>query len=58
MNTKSKSARGEISTGIIRGLVLVYVVLVIYPVFFVMVTSVKSTTELYANLWGWPEVFH
>jgi ABC-type glycerol-3-phosphate transport system permease component len=28
----------------------------VYPVLFVILTSLKSTTEFYSNIWGWPRV--
>lgn len=39
---------------IFRILLGIFVLLVIYPIFFVLLTSLKSTSEFYQNIWLWP----
>jgi len=49
-------ARRRLGRGVIRTLVILYVLTVVYPVLFVILTSLKSTTEFYSNIWGLPRV--
>jgi raffinose/stachyose/melibiose transport system permease protein len=39
-----------------RLLVIFYVLLLVYPISFVVLTSLKSTNEFYSNIWGLPRV--
>ena len=39
---------------IIRIFLLAFVILVVYPLIFVLLTSIKDSTEFYTNIWGWP----
>ena len=39
---------------IIRIFLLAFVILVVYPLIFVLLTSIKDTGEFYTNIWGWP----
>jgi raffinose/stachyose/melibiose transport system permease protein len=52
----SPDARRHLGRGVIRTLIILYVLTVVYPVLFVILTSLKSTTEFYSNIWGWPKV--
>src|SRR6266571_3713877 len=52
----SPDARRHLGRGVIRTLVILYVLTVVYPVLFVILTSLKSTTEFYSNIWGLPQV--
>lgn len=40
---------------IIRLFLLVFVILIVYPLIFVLLTSIKNTNEFYTNIWGWPK---
>src|SRR3954447_3176435 len=42
---------------IMRALVILYVLLLVYPVMFVVLTSLKPTEEFYNNIWGLPNTF-
>jgi raffinose/stachyose/melibiose transport system permease protein len=57
MNTNLSLSHVFRSTLISRLLVIFYVFLLIYPVSFVVLTSLKSTSEFYSNIWGLPRVF-
>lgn len=39
---------------IIRIVLILFVILTIYPMIFVFLTSLKSTNEFYQNIWLWP----
>src|SRR5438128_6898821 len=52
----SPDARRHLGRGVIRTLVILYILTVVYPVLFVILTSLKSTTEFYSNIWGLPKV--
>lgn len=41
---------------IIRTFLLIFVILVVYPLIFVLLTSIKTTGEFYNNIWGFPAV--
>lgn len=55
MNTKKK--KSEKATIVSRILLIVYVLMTLYPILFVLLTSFKKTSEFYRNIWGLPEVF-
>lgn len=38
-----------------RVFILIYVIITAYPILFVMLTSLKKTSEFYTNIWGLPE---
>jgi len=57
MNINLFHSRADRSTIISRLLVVFYVFLLIYPISFVVLTSLKSTNEFYNNIWGLPRVF-
>lgn len=40
---------------IIRLFLLIFVILIVYPLIFVLLTSIKNTNEFYTNIWGWPK---
>ncbi len=40
-----------------RIVILAFIIITIYPVIFVILTSFKETKEFYLNIWGLPEVF-
>lgn len=46
-----------ISKWIIRFVLLLFVVITIYPMLFVVLTSTKTTNEFYNNIWGLPKSF-
>jgi raffinose/stachyose/melibiose transport system permease protein len=43
------------STWVIRIVLILFVILVIYPIFFVLLTSLKTTNEFYKNIWLLPK---
>jgi raffinose/stachyose/melibiose transport system permease protein len=51
-----QKARRSFGRGVSRTLVLLYVLTVVYPLLFMILTSLKSTTEFYRNIWGLPQV--
>ena len=62
MAVRKKKPAGEFryeGKGIVIGrlLVILYVVLIIYPVIFVLNTSFKPSNEFYKNVWGLPQNF-
>ena len=40
---------------LIRLILILFVIITIYPMIFVFLTSLKSTSEFYRNIWLWPE---
>jgi ABC-type glycerol-3-phosphate transport system permease component len=36
-------------------MIIIFVLLIIYPTIFVILTSLKSTNEFYTNVWGFPQ---
>jgi raffinose/stachyose/melibiose transport system permease protein len=44
-------------TWVIRIVLLLFVLMVIYPIFFVLLTSLKSTSEFYKNIWLLPRQY-
>ena len=40
--------------GISRAILIMYTIVVAYPIIFVVVTSLKTTKEFYLNIWGLP----
>lgn len=54
MNIKRKEINISKGIRLNRIIVLGYVLIIIYPVFFVFLTSLKSTSEFYENIWGLP----
>ncbi|MDO4332209.1 MAG: carbohydrate ABC transporter permease [Eubacteriales bacterium] len=42
---------------ICRAIVLCFVLVTLYPIIFVGLTSLKATSEFYSNIWGIPKVF-
>ncbi|MCI1722888.1 MAG: carbohydrate ABC transporter permease [Lachnospiraceae bacterium] len=57
MNTE-KTRKGKKRTGrVARIFCIIYVILTIYPILFVMLTSFKPTAEFYTNVWGLPKTF-
>lgn len=57
MNIKNILGRVGQATSVSRLLVIFYVLLLIYPVSFVVLTSLKSTNEFYTNIWGLPRSY-
>src|SRR3984893_1694678 len=53
---RGRATRRHLGSGVIRTLIILYVLTVVYPVLFVILTSLKSTTEFYSNIWGLPRV--
>lgn len=56
INGKNKLADRKART-ISRIFCIGYVILTIYPVLFVVLTSFKPTSEFYTNIWGLPKTF-
>lgn len=56
MNTKRFSVQVS-RVMITRLLIILFVLLIIYPTIFVILTSLKSTNEFYTNIWGLPKTF-
>lgn len=56
---KSKSFKpGErIAKWFVRVILIVFVLITIYPMIFVLLTSLKTTNDFYNNIWGLPKVF-
>ncbi|QGQ98677.1 carbohydrate ABC transporter permease [Paenibacillus psychroresistens] len=52
---KRKVDIAEITTS--RTFLLVFIILTVYPILFVALTSLKSTEEFYTNVWLWPKKF-
>ena len=40
-----------------RVMIILYCLLIIYPIFFVILTSLKPTSEFYVNIWGMPKTW-
>jgi raffinose/stachyose/melibiose transport system permease protein len=58
MNTKRKPLRADKNAVVIsRVFCILYVILTIYPILFVLLTSFKPTAEFYTNIWGLPKTF-
>lgn len=55
MNIKRSLLRGSPTIVLSRLLVILYVLLLIYPTLFVVLTSLKATNEFYRNIWGLPQ---
>src|SRR5262245_45761753 len=49
-------SRISLTTTISRLLVILFVLSIIYPTIFVVLTSLKSTNEFYSNIWGFPQI--
>ncbi|MDR2433845.1 MAG: carbohydrate ABC transporter permease [Treponema sp.] len=46
------------TSGVIsRLIILIYCMLILYPLFFVIITSLKPTGEFYVNIWGLPKTW-
>lgn len=60
MNTDKRSlALGDTLTASISRILLIGILIIsIYPILFVLLTSVKATSEFYRNIWGFPETWH
>jgi len=58
MNIKSGFAANLSANPISRTIVLLFILLTIYPVLFVMNTSLKATSEFFVNVWGLPQKVH
>ena len=58
MNIKKKLNQGETGTRLVcRIICFAYVLITIYPILFVLLTSFKPTAEFYRNIWGLPETW-
>lgn len=58
MNTKPKLNRGEKRTRwTCRIFCFAYVLITVYPIIFVLLTSFKPTSEFYTNIWGLPQTW-
>lgn len=57
MNTEHASLGGSLTIWVSRMLVVLYVVVIVYPIVFVVLTSLKPTSEFYDNIWGLPHTF-
>lgn len=55
---KSRYGKGDGRARMIsRILLILYCLVVAFPILFVIVTSLKSTSEFYTNIWGLPKIF-
>ncbi|WP_343246977.1 carbohydrate ABC transporter permease [Diplocloster hominis] len=55
---KSRYGKGDGRARMIsRILLILYSLVVAFPILFVIVTSLKSTSEFYTNIWGLPKTF-
>lgn len=54
MNIKSNSDRDRTARGVARLFIWLYLIITAYQIFFVMLTSLKKTSEFYTNIWGLP----
>jgi ABC-type glycerol-3-phosphate transport system permease component len=50
MNTERTSLGGSLTIWVSRMLVVLYVVVIVYPIVFVVLTSLKPTSEFYDNI--------
>lgn len=65
MNTKTKKPqkeqlhmKGDGKARVFsRIMILLYCLLIIYPIIFVIITSLKPTSEFYVNIWGLPKTW-
>ncbi len=58
MNTKRHSKLDDRKARITsRAFCILYVLITIYPIVFVILTSFKPTSEFYTNIWGFPQTF-
>ena len=49
---------GNRTSGVIsRFIILIYCIFILYPLFFVIITSLKPTGEFYVNIWGLPKTW-
>lgn len=52
---KALKQREKISKWVVRVILAVFVLLTIYPMLFVLLTSGKTTNDFYNNIWGLPQ---
>jgi ABC-type glycerol-3-phosphate transport system permease component len=45
------------SMAVSRLIIIIYCILILYPLFFVVITSLKPTSEFYINIWGLPKTW-
>jgi len=54
-NIKHEKREGSIQEWIMRIILLISVVITVYPLYFVFITSLKSSAEFYTNIWALPK---
>jgi raffinose/stachyose/melibiose transport system permease protein len=54
MSTNPMNLREKGITNFSRVMILCIILFTIYPIIFVLLTSLKSTSEFYSNIWLWP----
>jgi len=52
---KNKKLSSTLGMGIVKFLVLLYAAIVLFPMLWCLMSSLKSTKEFYANVWALPE---
>ena len=60
MNINQKTVRMHMkgdgkARGFSRTLLILYCAVIVFPIIFVVMTSFKSTSEFYTNVWGLPQ---
>jgi raffinose/stachyose/melibiose transport system permease protein len=55
MSIKSKNSEGRAGIIFSRTVLLTFIIVTVYPIIFVILTSLKSTQEFYINIWLWPK---
>ncbi len=54
MNSKAQKKKEKMILWLFRIILISFSILIIYPMFFVMMTSLKTTSEFYGNIWALP----
>lgn len=55
MNFKTLKNNDIMIQNIMRLILICFAILTIFPIFFVFITSLKSTNDFYTNIWGFPK---
>lgn len=51
---KAHSVSGQIAYGLMRAIMFVYLIIVVFPMLWTIMSSFKSTAEFYENVWALP----
>ncbi len=54
MNSKTQKKKEKMILWLFRILLINFGIIIIYPMFFVLITSLKTTSEFYGNIWALP----